>query len=110
MTPGDIGLIVGAIVHTNYGTGPYIIQSIMTGCTCGDYISKLSGCPKEREPHIHITCKDADGKRRNQSYLGGYIIRSDGRILNLTLGIARGKPDEIFVDGFLPGTQITFEF
>lgn len=110
MKPSDVNLIVGAVIRTNYGTGPYEVISITTGCTCSDYVSELNGCPTEREPHLHLLCKDAIGKRRAHSYLGGYVIRDDDRVLNLTLGISNGRADEIFIEGFKEGAQTSFEF
>lgn len=64
----------GMLIKTNYGTGPYRVISVKRGCTCPScrYSNNFRDAPKRPE-HIHIFCEDPGNKRRNKSYLGGYI-------------------------------------
>lgn len=84
MTAPSPLLEVGALIRTNYGTGPYVVESVDGPCDCPEYVRSLDGDNSPSEPHYHLTVRDADrpaghGRRKmtgGQSYLGGY--RPDG--------------------------------
>ena len=62
----------GMLIETNY-SGPYRIESILRGCICEDWYDTiiLEKPPNPRPPHIHIVCRDPDGKG-SPSYLNDY--------------------------------------
>lgn len=77
----------GDIVRTNYGSGPYVIESIMKAGT------------RNGKPTWHMTLrgKDETKRRGGPSYLGDYQLQPDGRITNGRKDGTNGKEDEIFV-------------
>ena len=59
-------LEVGDIIKTNYGTGPYVIKSIMRNCTGPAPLDEINlDNPPESLPHIHLVLEGG-------FYLSGY--------------------------------------
>jgi hypothetical protein len=67
-------VFLGKIVHTNYGTGPYMVTNVSEPCDCGEYLESLENSEAKSEPHVHLICR-APGDKQD-SHLGGY--RLDG--------------------------------
>ena len=67
-------VVVGSVVRTNYGTGPYVVRRVLRGCVCPRGQDELNCPPGERpplsRPHMHLIVRKA-GDRFN-SYLNGY--------------------------------------
>lgn len=87
---GDL-LRPGAIIRTNYGTGPYVVEHVSGPCRCPEYLDCLDhgghwnvglpGGPKPSEKHFHLTVRPSDpghlvNRRRKTMWLNGY--RPDG--------------------------------
>jgi len=67
----------GMIINTSYGTGPYEIKKIKSGCTCPEYHRTINGDDTPSETHNHIVVKYLDEKQGSApGYLNGY--RDDG--------------------------------
>ena len=67
-------LLIGTIVKTSYGTGPYVITKIIRDCTCEGYIDFLNmgkDAPKSK-PHVHLECEEPQSKNHSKFYLNGY--------------------------------------
>lgn len=66
------------VVRTNYGTGPYIIETVDGPCTCAEYLRHIDGDDSPSEPHFHLTCRLAPGAigGGGNYWLNGY--RLDG--------------------------------
>ncbi|MBT4401558.1 MAG: hypothetical protein HN590_16110 [Calditrichaeota bacterium] len=81
---------VGAIITTNYNSGPFKVLSVSGPCTCPNYIRELNGDDSPSEPHYHFTLRDIPGP--GKSYLNGYK-RDGDRYVSVW-----NKDDEIFVE------------
>ena len=67
-----MSLAVGDIVRTSYGTGPFEVLEVWTGCTCPKYLDQLNfpGRAPASAPHIHLVARDLrNGKK---AWLSGY--------------------------------------
>lgn len=94
-----MNLIPGAIVRTNYGTGPFRIKSVLGPCTCPRYSDFCSHVDKPSPAHFHLVCDSAeDDDRRPQGpfYLNGY--RDDGSCV--------WSGDRLIFEGVAKGTQL----
>lgn len=81
----------GMVIHTSYGSGPYIISKVTDNCTCPSFLDSLNlreSAPKSR-PHCHLTCKGTGHTYNNKGtfWLNGYdengvnVWRPDDRII-----------------------------
>lgn len=68
-------IIIGSVVRTSYGTGPYVIREIHGPCECPEYLRSLDGDDTPSEPHFHLTCERVDDVKGDY-WLNGY--RPDG--------------------------------
>jgi len=70
--------LIGRIVRTSYGTGPYEIIGVSAPCDCPEYSRSLDGDKTPSEPHYHLECRDHPARKgiESPSYLAGY--RADG--------------------------------
>lgn len=66
----------GAIIRTNYGTGPYVVIGINGPCECPEFVRQLNGDSTTSEPHFHITCQAQERPEQGLYWLNGY--RLDG--------------------------------
>jgi hypothetical protein len=96
------GLSIGAgdVVRTNYGTGPYRVVEVITGCTCPSFdeeINRPMGKARPSREHFHLVLVDADapiGAERNEynlRWLNGYEETPDRRFVSVW------SLDELFV-------------
>lgn len=79
-------------VRTNYGTGPYIVTKVHSGCTDPSFLDTIN-CPMGQTPppspeHTCLTCKNLGGKERGDFYLNGYDenlnnVWRDDRLIDL---------------------------
>lgn len=70
------GLHRGAIICTNYGTGPYVITNIDGPCDCPELVASLDGYDTPSATHFHINCQLEGQPERGDYWLNGY--RLDG--------------------------------
>lgn len=65
---------IGAVVKTNYGTGPYKITKMHGPCTCPTYVDSINmeNPPPTRE-HYHLTCRIVGEEKRGDDYYLGYL-------------------------------------
>ena len=91
---------VGDVVSTSYGTGPYRIVEIATGCTWPEYVTSLDsplGKARPSPEHFHLIVVPANAplgaerREKNRCYLNGYAETPDGRYLSVW------SDDELFV-------------
>lgn len=86
MTAPSPLLEVGALIRTNYKTGPYRVTHVHGPCTCPEYVRSLDGDDTPSEPHYHLTCASAEApgnspKRFARGFGGPYFLagfRPDG--------------------------------
>lgn len=95
----------GAIVRTNYGTGPYEITEVQGPCICPEYIASLDATYEKpappSHPHYHFICKELNYPKNrrpcdNEFYLGGY--RLDGTSV--------WDRDRLIIEGFASEVQL----
>jgi hypothetical protein len=95
--PKGRDVLLGAIVVTNYGTGPYLIERILGPSTEPLFSDTLAGIKRHREPYYYFECRDldADGqiRKRDHAYLNGY--RLDGTHVSSGDVITFFRPDEL---------------
>lgn len=87
---GDL-LRPGAVIRTNYGTGPYVVEHVSGPCRCPSYLDTINclggdvgepGGPTPSDKHFHLTVRPSDPQhlvnRRGKGtmWLNGY--RPDG--------------------------------
>lgn len=73
-----MNLVVGEIVSTSYGTGPYVINSVSELCACPSYIDTINGdVLKDAEPHYHLRCTSVVSGANSFFYLNGFM--DDGK-------------------------------
>jgi hypothetical protein len=61
---------VGDIIKTSYGTGPFIVLSVLRNCTCPNFVKTLNGDNSPSKPHIHAEMMDMNGRKGYG--IGGY--------------------------------------
>jgi hypothetical protein len=92
---------VGDVVRTSYGTGPYRVAEIATGCICPEYVTSLDypiGKAPPSPEHFHLVVVRANApigaerREKNCCYLGGYAETPDGRYRSVW------NDDELFLE------------
>jgi len=84
----------GDVIETNYGTGPYVVEEVVRGCTCPSYLEEINcdGGPAPSPEHVHQVLRlesPPDGRMNGPFYLNGYdeetleSVWSDDRIVRL---------------------------
>lgn len=48
------------MIKTNYGTGPYRIESIIRGCACVHALDECNGIDEKLPPHCHLRLRDPE--------------------------------------------------
>jgi len=95
--PKGRDVLLGAIVVTNYGTGPYLIERILGPSTEPLFSDTLAGIKRHREPYYYFECRDIDAggqiRKRDHAYLNGY--RLDGTHVSSGDVITFFRPDEL---------------
>jgi hypothetical protein len=61
---------VGDIIKTSYGTGPFVVLSVLRGCTCAEFVRRINGDDSPSEPHMHADLMDMNGRKGYG--IGGY--------------------------------------
>jgi hypothetical protein len=71
--------VIGDIIITSYGTGPYEVIKVSGPCDCPKYIDLLDEdyehpAPRSK-PHYHFTLKTPGEKKKSNFYLNGYALQ-----------------------------------
>lgn len=84
-------IMVGDVVRTSYGTGPYRVDHIIRGCTCPDYTDEINGFDDAppSSPHLHLGVTGCGGDH------------NDGEIFALS-----GYDEDTLESVWIPGDRI----
>lgn len=68
---------IGQKLKTSYGSGPYVVLSIVRGCTCTHILDEIECIEKPLPPHVHMELRGvSDDHNKGERFQIGYYDES----------------------------------